>query len=96
MINKETLIENGVELISEKICEDLITIESLEDIEELHDILLNVRIDGERIEDSDKLHDEMVVLLEEVQPVIIEEIESEMDYYYGIQAGYDAYYADRI
>lgn len=93
---KELLIKNGVERAIEEMRDGYTKYEDLEDIDMLHDILMNIRINGERIECNDDLYERMVALLEEVQPAILKEVDSEMDYYYGIQAGYDAYYSDRI
>lgn len=96
-MNRNELIKLGANKIMERTTGDYFNVNDLEDIDYIHDVLLEVKIDGVRIEDDDDLHDQMVELLDEdLRAEIVKPVEDEMDYYYGIQAGYDAYYSDRL
>ena len=96
-MNRNELIKLGSNELLEQTRNDYFNVKDLEDIDYIHDVLLNVKINGVRIEEDDNLYNQMVALLDEdLRVELIKPVEDEIDYHYGIQAGYDAYYSDRI
>ena len=93
---RNDLVLCGAKLVVEEVNEDGLNLNHV-DLDCLHDILLNVRINGVRIEDDDELYNEMVSLLDddlagEIRVIVEDEIETGI----VLQEQIDGYYSDRV
>lgn len=86
MLNEECLIQGAFQVIYDNICDDGEKIH-LYDISDLHDWLIDVTINGIRIEDYDALYWTMCNIIEMNGDEMIEEInaiiDDECQSYYG-------------
>ena len=93
---RNDLVEAGAKLVVEDV-NDGLKLNHLLEIDCLHDILLNVRINGVRIEDDDELYNEMVSLLDDdLAGEIRVIVEDEMETGIVLQEQIDGYYSDRV
>ena len=90
-LNKDQLLKSITHNLEYDLADEYPTV--IEDKDDLHDYILNIHINGVRIEDDDELYHQAVELIPVIFDEVIEFIDDYCDYGTVLQEQWDTYYS---